>query len=248
MDGHLEGLTNDELNAGQAAPPVIEFDAEGNVVNAWGDANLLPKDLHGCAIDREGHVWLDGSEDGIVQEYSHDGRELLLQIGKRGVFDSSDGTVMGAPLNSSPSQFFRVSESDSIHIMETFMSPTGMRKDAAAIIFASWCLIRVGITCASGNCRDRLTKRVAATTVHPFRSTIGIRTIRHHCSPTMLRAPRFVRRSLQFPLAQVMPTLIKHHDAKIIAAASFRMPVGDINVSIMWIESDFRHAEELRRA
>ncbi len=24
MDGHLEGLTNDELNAGQAAPPVIE--------------------------------------------------------------------------------------------------------------------------------------------------------------------------------------------------------------------------------
>jgi hypothetical protein len=110
MDGHLEGLTNDELNAGQAAPPVIEFDVEGNVVNSWGDANLLPKDLHGCAIDRDGHVWLDGSEDGIVQEYSHDGKELLLQIGKRGVFDSSDGTVTGTPLNSSPTQFFRVSE------------------------------------------------------------------------------------------------------------------------------------------
>src|ERR1700732_1557878 len=88
MDGHLEGLTNDELNAGQAAPPVIEFDAEGNVVNSWGDATLLPKDLHGCAIDRDGHVWLDGSEGGIVQEYSHDGRELLLQIGKRGGFAS----------------------------------------------------------------------------------------------------------------------------------------------------------------
>jgi hypothetical protein len=110
MDGHLEGLTNDELNAGQAAPPIIEFDAEGKVVNSWGNASLLPKDLHGCAIDNQGHVWLDGSEDGIVQEYSHDGRELLLQIGKRGVFDSSDGTVMGTPLNSSTSQFFRVSE------------------------------------------------------------------------------------------------------------------------------------------
>jgi len=110
MDGHLEGLTNDELNAGEAAPPVIEFDADGKVVNSWGDSKLLPKDLHGCAIDREGHVWLDGSEDGIVQEYSHDGKELLLQIGKRGVFDSSDGTVMGTPLNSSPTQFFRVSE------------------------------------------------------------------------------------------------------------------------------------------
>jgi hypothetical protein len=110
MDGHLEGLTNDELNAGEAAPPVIEFNADGKVVNSWGDTKLLPKDLHGCAIDREGHVWLDGSEDGIVQEYSHDGKELLLQIGKRGVFDSSDGTVMGKPLNSSATQFFRVSE------------------------------------------------------------------------------------------------------------------------------------------
>ena len=71
---------------------------------------MLPKDLHGCAVDRDGHVWLDGSEDGIVQEYSHDGKEMLLQIGKKGVFDSSDGTVNGTPLNSSPSQFFRVSE------------------------------------------------------------------------------------------------------------------------------------------
>jgi DNA-binding beta-propeller fold protein YncE len=110
MDGHLEGLTNDELNAGQAGPPILEFDAEGKVVNSWGDSKVLPKDLHGCAVDRDGHVWLDGSEDGIVQEYSHDGKELLLQIGKKGVFDSSDGTVNGKPLNTSTSQFFRVSE------------------------------------------------------------------------------------------------------------------------------------------
>jgi DNA-binding beta-propeller fold protein YncE len=80
------------------------------VLNSWGDAKILPKDLHGCAVDRDGHVWLDGSEDGIVQEYSHDGKEMLLQIGKKGVFDSSDGTVNGTPLNSSASQFFRVSE------------------------------------------------------------------------------------------------------------------------------------------
>jgi len=110
MDGHLEGLTDDELNAGTAGPPIIEFDTEGNVVNSWGDSKILPKDLHGCAIDKEGHVWLDGSEDGIVQEYSHDGKELLLQIGKKGVFDSSDGSVNGKPLNASTSQFFRVSE------------------------------------------------------------------------------------------------------------------------------------------
>ncbi len=110
MDGHLEGLTDDELNAGTAAPPVLELDTDGKVVNSWGDAKILPKDLHGCAVDHDGHVWLDGSEDGILQEYSHDGKEMILQIGKKGVFDSSDGTVNGTPLNTSTSQFFRVSE------------------------------------------------------------------------------------------------------------------------------------------
>ena len=98
------------MNAGRAAPPVLEMDADGKVVNSWGDARILPKDLHGCAVDHDTISWLDGSEDGIVQEYSHDGKEMLLQIGKKGVFDSSDGTVNGTALNSSPSQFFRVSE------------------------------------------------------------------------------------------------------------------------------------------
>ena len=46
MDGHLEGLTGDELNAGEAAPPVLEFDGDGKVLNSWGDAKILPKDLH----------------------------------------------------------------------------------------------------------------------------------------------------------------------------------------------------------
>src|ERR1700722_6874998 len=35
MDNPLEGLTDDELNAGEAAPPVMEFDPQGNVVNSW---------------------------------------------------------------------------------------------------------------------------------------------------------------------------------------------------------------------
>src|SRR5258708_19678615 len=65
MDGHLEGLTNDELNAGQPAPPVIEFDADGKVVNSWGDPKILPKDLHACAIDNQGPVCLHASTDAI---------------------------------------------------------------------------------------------------------------------------------------------------------------------------------------
>jgi DNA-binding beta-propeller fold protein YncE len=41
-----------------------------------------------------------------VQKYSHDGRKLLFQIGKKGVLDSSDGTAKGQPLNSNAAQFF----------------------------------------------------------------------------------------------------------------------------------------------
>jgi DNA-binding beta-propeller fold protein YncE len=45
-------------------------------------------------------VWIAGTRDGIVQKYSHDGK-LLLQIGTRGKWDSSDGTVTGVGMNSS---------------------------------------------------------------------------------------------------------------------------------------------------
>ncbi len=51
-------------------------------------------------------MWIASSLSGMVQKYSHDGSKLLLQIGKKGVFDSSDGTEKGQPLNSNAAQFF----------------------------------------------------------------------------------------------------------------------------------------------
>jgi DNA-binding beta-propeller fold protein YncE len=42
----------------------------------------------------------------MIQKYSHDGSKLLLQIGKKGVLDSSDGTEKGKGLNSNASQFY----------------------------------------------------------------------------------------------------------------------------------------------
>jgi hypothetical protein len=101
-------LTDNELDAGHQAPPVIEFNSQGDVVNSFGDLSVVPDHLHGCTVDRENNVWLTGSEDGIVQKYSHDGK-LLLQIGKKGVVDSSDGTLKGKPLNSSHTDFFKPS-------------------------------------------------------------------------------------------------------------------------------------------
>jgi sugar lactone lactonase YvrE len=98
----LEG----ELNAGNLAPPIIEVDPAGNVVNSWGDANLLDSRLHSCHVDKDGNIWIASAPSGMVQKYTRDGSKLLLQLGKKGVFDSSDGTVKGTPLNSNAAQFF----------------------------------------------------------------------------------------------------------------------------------------------
>src|SRR6202030_1962700 len=94
-------LTPKEQVLGVVSPAVIEFDKSGTVVNSWGDRNILPRKLHSCFVDYEGNVWIAGNEDAIVQKYAHDGSKLLLQIGTKGRFDTSDGTISGAPMNSS---------------------------------------------------------------------------------------------------------------------------------------------------
>lgn len=80
-----------------AAPPVIEFDQQGNVVNAWGDRNVLPNGIHGCFVDFQDNIWIAGNGDGIVQKWSHDGSQMLLQIGTRGTCDGP--AVSSRPTN-----------------------------------------------------------------------------------------------------------------------------------------------------
>jgi sugar lactone lactonase YvrE len=84
-------LTTMEQKVGkQPAPIVIEYDAEGNIVNDWGDPKLLPHLIHACFVDSENNIWIGGSGDGAVQKWTHDGKNMLLQIGRRGVCDNSD--------------------------------------------------------------------------------------------------------------------------------------------------------------
>ena len=97
----LEG----DLNAGKLAPPIIEFDSAGNVVNSWGDLKVMDPRLHSCHFDKANNMWIGSAPSGMVQKYSHDGK-LLFQIGQRGVLDSSDGTAKGKPLNSDAAKFF----------------------------------------------------------------------------------------------------------------------------------------------
>ena len=101
-----QDVLDGDLNAGHLAPSVIELDPAGNVVNSWGDPNLLEARLHSCHFDKDNNVWIGSAPSGMVQKYAHDGSKLLLQIGKKGAFDSSDGTSRGQPLNSNAAQFF----------------------------------------------------------------------------------------------------------------------------------------------
>jgi len=97
----LEG----DLNAGRLAPAIIELDSSGALVNAWGDSALLDPRLHSCYVDKSDNVWVASAPSGMVQQYTHRG-SLLMQIGTRGVLDSSDGTAAGTPLNSNAARFF----------------------------------------------------------------------------------------------------------------------------------------------
>jgi hypothetical protein len=102
-------LTPEEAGAAQEppiseccfpAPSVIEFDPEGNVVQAWGGPDTEGWVLdgeHGIFIDHEDNVWV-GSSSGevqVVQKFTRDGR-LLLQIGELGrTGGSGDTTLLG---------------------------------------------------------------------------------------------------------------------------------------------------------
>ncbi len=89
------GLQGTDGTQSIASPPVLEIDATGNLVNSWGDATLapsgvaavLPNSIHGCYVDYEDNVWIGGNGDGVAQKWSHDGKQLLLQIGEKGVCD-----------------------------------------------------------------------------------------------------------------------------------------------------------------
>jgi DNA-binding beta-propeller fold protein YncE len=70
------------------APPVMQFDAEGNLLQAWGGPGAgyeWPDSEHGIHVDHQHNVWLagNGPRDAQILKFTRDGR-FLLQIGKHG--------------------------------------------------------------------------------------------------------------------------------------------------------------------
>jgi streptogramin lyase len=109
---HLpETLTEEETSVEQkppigtccvAAPPVVEFDQQGKVVQGWGqgskdDTSSWPRNPHGIFVDHHDFVWIGTYMHHRVMKFTRDGK-LLLTIGQ---YDknagSNDTTLLGGP-------------------------------------------------------------------------------------------------------------------------------------------------------
>ena len=83
-----------------AAPPVLQFDTEGNLISSWGgpgEGYDWPSSNHGITIDHKGIVWIggNGQGDGHVLKFTQDGA-FVAQYGKPGQpIDSNNTTYFG---------------------------------------------------------------------------------------------------------------------------------------------------------
>lgn len=109
---HLpETLTPEETSAVQEpplgtccrpAPVVIEFDADGNVVQGWGDpatqdVSEFPRNAHGLFVDHNDFVWVGTYRHHRVMKFTRSG-ELVMQIGEYDVNGGSNDTeLLGGP-------------------------------------------------------------------------------------------------------------------------------------------------------
>jgi NHL repeat len=91
------------------APPVMEFDNDGNFVQGWGGTSgpgyQWPSNEHGITIDDKGFVWITGNADGDMNNPAHlpNDNEILkftkngkfvLAIGKSGQTGSNSTDVL----------------------------------------------------------------------------------------------------------------------------------------------------------
>ena len=125
---HRQGsLAQNEINAASSppqttdccvpAPPVLEFDPEGNLVNHWGgpgEGYDWPQSNHGITIDPMDNIWIGGNGPGDSQilKFTRDGK-FLAQFGKpeaRRVPGSSNAEPEYAGNSHDEKNFGRVAE------------------------------------------------------------------------------------------------------------------------------------------
>ena len=82
---------------GRPAPPVIEFDPAGNIVQTWGGPGNgydWPQQVHGITVDGKDRVWISGNgeNDTHILAFTRTGK-FLRQIGRAGKSGGSNDTA-----------------------------------------------------------------------------------------------------------------------------------------------------------
>ena len=81
-----------------AAPAVLEFDIDGNLLRSWGapasaPEGVWPKQVHTIFVDREHNVWLAGAAPGdTLLKFTMDGK-FLSEFGHRGPIVERQGMI-----------------------------------------------------------------------------------------------------------------------------------------------------------
>ena len=89
LDDNEKGVELKTAECCAGAPPVLEFDAAGNLVQSWGGPGQgyeWPQSNHGIFVDHKGNVWIggNGAADSHVLKFTRNGK-FIAQYGKAGV-------------------------------------------------------------------------------------------------------------------------------------------------------------------
>lgn len=128
--------TSDECCFG--APPVLEFDPEGNLVNAWGgpsDDYVWPTSNHGISVDHMDNLWIGGNSgaDSHILQFTRDGR-YIRTIGEPGI---------STPNSNSLTHFGRVAKvSFDLRTNEAFVSDGYLNRRVAVVDITSGEIVR----------------------------------------------------------------------------------------------------------
>ena len=89
LDDNEKGIELKTAECCAGAPPVLEFDAAGNLVQSWGGPGQgyeWPQSNHGIFVDFKGNVWIggNGAGDSHVLKFTRNGK-FIAQYGRAGV-------------------------------------------------------------------------------------------------------------------------------------------------------------------
>ena len=115
------------------APPVLQFDAQGNLLKSWGGKGAgydWPESEHGIHVDRQGNVWLagNGPKDQQILVFTQDGK-FQRQLGKAGeVGGSNNPSGLGRPAH-------MIVEGDELYVADGYANRRVVVYDARTLAY-----------------------------------------------------------------------------------------------------------------